>query len=83
MGRVRRPLPATDQRDIAERQTGRTLEPAERDALNEGQDLALEGGEVDELAVPLVPLAPGAFVGDVGDGATAGGLAVVASISLR
>jgi hypothetical protein len=50
MARVRRPLPATDQRDIAEQQTGLALEPAERNALDEREDLALEGGEVGELA---------------------------------
>jgi hypothetical protein len=31
------------------------LEPAERNVLDEREDVALEGREVDELAVPLGP----------------------------
>lgn len=49
MPRVRRPLTPPDQRDIAEREPCRPLEPAERDALDQGEDVALERGEVDEL----------------------------------
>jgi hypothetical protein len=54
---MRRPLTAPNQRDIAEREPSRLLEPAERNVLDEREDVALEGGEVDELAVLFVPLA--------------------------
>jgi hypothetical protein len=54
-------LSAPDERDVAEREPGRALEPAELQALNWGKDLAPEGGEVGELAVALVPLARLAF----------------------
>jgi excisionase family DNA binding protein len=45
---MRRPLTAPNQRDIAEREPSRLLEPAERNVLDEREDVALEGGEVDE-----------------------------------
>jgi hypothetical protein len=47
---MRRPLTAPNQRDIAEREPSRLLEPAERNVLDEREDVALEGGEVEELA---------------------------------
>jgi hypothetical protein len=50
MPRMRRPLAAPDQRHVAQRQPRCALEPAERHVLDEGQDLAPEGGEVGELA---------------------------------
>lgn len=55
VARVRRALTAPDQRDVAEGEAGRLLQPTERDVLDERKDVALEGGEVDELAVLLVP----------------------------
>ena len=57
MSRVRGPLAAPDQRDIPKREARRPLQPAERDALDEREDVSLEGAEVDALAVLFVPLA--------------------------
>ena len=51
MPRMRNPLTPQDQRDIAKREPRRSLQPAERNALDQRQDGALEAGEVDELAV--------------------------------
>lgn len=45
------------------------LQPAERDALDEREDVALEGGEVDEFAVCFVPLSRLPFAGYVRCGA--------------
>jgi hypothetical protein len=56
---VRYPLTPPDQRDVAEGEAGRLLQPAERDVLDEREDVALEGGEVDELAVLFVPCSTG------------------------
>jgi hypothetical protein len=56
VSRVRRPFTPPDQRYVAEREAGRLLEPAQRDLLDQREDVALEGGEVDELAVLFVPL---------------------------
>jgi hypothetical protein len=48
---MRRPLAPPNQRHVAEREPSRLLQPPERDVLNERKDAALEGGEIDELAV--------------------------------
>ena len=55
MAGVRHFLATSDERDVAEREPGRPLEAAERDVLDEREDVALEGGEVDELAVRFLP----------------------------
>ena len=55
MPRVRRALTPADQRHVAKREAGRFLQPAERDPLDQREDVALEGGEVDELAVLSPP----------------------------
>jgi hypothetical protein len=52
---MRSPLTPPDQRYVTERETGRSLQLAERHVLDEREDVALEGGEVDEPAVLLVP----------------------------
>ena len=70
MSRVRGPLAAPDQRDIPKREARRPLQPAERDALDEREDVSLEGREVDELAVLFVPLACLALASDVRAGAS-------------
>jgi hypothetical protein len=48
---MQRPLTPPDQRDITERKPGGPLQSAERDVLDQPEDLPLEGGQVDELAV--------------------------------
>jgi hypothetical protein len=58
---VRPPLTPPNQRHKPKRKTRRPLQPAERDVLDEREDVALEGGEVHELAVRIVPN-PGAVV---------------------
>lgn len=63
--RMRRPLTASDQRDVTKREPSRLLQPAERDLLDQREDVALEDGEVDELAVLFVPLAGLLLAGDV------------------
>ena len=70
MTRVRDPLAASDERHVAERKAGRQLQPAERDLLDEREDVALEGGEVNELAMLLVPLRCLSFASDVRFGTT-------------
>jgi hypothetical protein len=67
---MRRPLTAADQRYISEGKTGRLLQPAQRDLLNERENVAFECGEVDELAVLFVPLACLALASDVRAGAS-------------
>jgi len=54
--RLPRSLTSADQRHVAERQLRCAPELAERDALDQREDVALEGREVDELAVLFVPL---------------------------
>jgi hypothetical protein len=66
--RVWRPLAPPGERDVAQRETCRLPQPAERDLLDQREDVALEGGEVDELAVLFVPLPCLALAGDVGFG---------------
>jgi hypothetical protein len=68
MPRVRRPLTPPDQGHIAQGESRRSLQPAERDVLDQREDVALERREVDELAVLLVPLSGLALAGDVGLG---------------
>jgi len=53
---MRGPLAPPNQRHVPEREPSRSLQSAERDALNEREDVALERGEVDEPAVPFVPV---------------------------
>jgi hypothetical protein len=53
---MRCPLTTPDQRHVPERETGRTLESVERNRTDEREDVALEGGQVDELPVLIVPL---------------------------
>src|SRR5262249_13949620 len=70
MPRVRRPFTPPDQRHVTERETRCPLQLAQRDLLDERENVALEGGEVDELAVRLVPLPRLAFASHVRRGAT-------------
>src|SRR6478672_10150658 len=67
---MRSTLTPPNQRHLAEREPGRPLQPAERDVLDQREDVALEGGEVDELAVLFVPRACLALAGDVRVGAS-------------
>jgi len=53
---VRRPVAPPNQRHVAEREPRHLLQSAERDVLDKREDVALEAGEVDELAVLLVPI---------------------------
>ena len=46
--RMRRPCTPPDQRDTAKREACRPLELAEREVLEQRQDVALEGAEIDE-----------------------------------
>lgn len=48
------------------------MQPAERNVLDQWEDVALESGEVDELAVPFVPLPCLPFARDVRLGAARG-----------
>jgi hypothetical protein len=54
--RVRRPFTPPDQRDLPEREARRAAELAERDVLDHREGVALESGQIDKLAVPLVSL---------------------------
>ena len=72
VSRVWCPLAAPDQRDVAQREPGRTCQPAERDVLDPREDLPLEGGEVGELAVLLVPFAGFVFALNVRLGSACG-----------
>jgi hypothetical protein len=65
VSRARDPFAATDLGHVAERKTGPSLQPAERDLLNQREDVALKSREIDELAVLFVPLACLALAGDV------------------
>lgn len=40
---MRRLCAASNERDVAEGESGRSLEPTERDVLDEREDVALEG----------------------------------------
>jgi hypothetical protein len=52
---MRHSFTAPDLQHVPEGQPSRLGELAERHVLDHRQDLALEGGEVDELAVLLLP----------------------------
>jgi hypothetical protein len=54
--RMRDPLAAPNQRHVAKRETRRPLQPTERNVLDQRENVASKSGEVDELAMPLVPL---------------------------
>ena len=62
---VRRPVAPPNQRHVAEREPRHLLQSAERDVLDKREDVALEAGEVDELAVLLVPISRLALARDV------------------
>jgi len=62
---VRRPVAPPNQRHVAEREPRHLLQSAEQDVLDKREDVALEAGEVDELAVLLVPILRLALARDV------------------
>ena len=46
---MRYALAPPDKRDVAQRETGRPLQPAERDGPDQREDVALRRGELGEL----------------------------------